>query len=403
MITNISVSHYRSIFHADLHLNRINLIVGANGSGKSNIIDAIYFLHDCCTSDVETALTKRHGIDSVRQWSKTRPFHISIELYFASQGGWGRYKVVLASAKGDHRVIEESGEWNGPHPFAPYSADEEGNHVAPSGRSTFFRGQGTQITFTSDLEKVNLSDRVQLSDGELFLTTLNAHFYSDNVALFYPIAQELSSFALYSIYPNTLRQPQVISRERSLMENGSNLASILKAMSSKSNSRGRSDIISGIKAIMPSAEDYRINSAGGFYVPTIRVREPNGEAHDFGLSQISDGTLRALGILTALYQPSAPNKIAMEEPEQMIHPGALIVLSEAIKEFSSAQGRRPDRQIFVTTHSPHLIDMFEPEDLIWTRKVNGLTEAGHVPERQMGLIKESLFTAGELLLSEGIF
>lgn len=154
---------------------------------------------------------------------------------------------------------------------------------------------------------------------------------------------------------------------------------------------------------MPIAEEYRINSAGGYYVPTIKVREENGEAHEFGLSQISDGTLRALGILTALYQPRAPMKIAMEEPEQMIHPGALVVIAEAINDFAYKRVQGANRQIFVTTHSPHLIDQFDPSVLIWTRKSGGHTEAGHVSERQLSLIKDSLFTPGELMLSEGIF
>lgn len=405
MITNIEISHYRSIWHADLSLHPINLIVGANGSGKSNLVDAIYFLHDCCINDIETALTRRHGIDSVRQWSKTKPYHISIELKFKNQEGEGRYRVVLSSNKGEHRVVEEVGEWSGVHPYQRYRGPEE-QEVEPLeyGTSSFYRDSDGFVVAKTTFSNFDLPERTPASQSELFLTTLNFSYYNETVQLFQMIAQELSSFSMYSIYPNTLRQPQVISRERSLLESGSNLASVLKSMNSRTFGRNRSDIIAGVKTLMPSAEDYRINSAGGFYVPTLRVREPSGDAHEFGLSQISDGTLRALGILTALYQPRAPGKIAMEEPEQMIHPGALIVIAEAIKDFVSPPGREhSNRQIFVTTHSPHLIDMFDPEVLIWTRKSEGMTEAGHVSDRQLSMIKDSLFTPGELMLSEGIF
>ncbi|RYD48597.1 MAG: hypothetical protein EOP85_03240 [Verrucomicrobiaceae bacterium] len=404
MITNIEINHYRSIWHADLALHPINLIVGANGSGKSNVVDAIYFLHDCCVNDIETALTRRHGIDSVRQWSKSKPYHIAIELAFQNEDGEGKYKLVLSSYKGDHRVLEETGQWSGIHPYYRYRAHDESDIDTERGTSYFSRNSEGVVKVHTTFTDTEIAETSNISTDDLYLTALSGHFYNETFALFQGISQELTSFSLYSIYPNTLRLPQVISRERSLMESGGNLASVLKSMNSKTFGRNRSDIVAGVRALMPSAEDYRINSAGGFYVPTIRVREPTGDAHEFGLSQISDGTLRALGILTALYQPRAPNKIAMEEPEQMIHPGALVVIAEAIKDFASPKGRPVGgRQIFVTTHSPHLIDLFEPETLIWTRKVDGLTQAGHVSDRQLGLIKDSLFTAGELMLSEGIF
>lgn len=400
MITKIEIGHYRSIWGASLSLLPINLIVGANGSGKSNVIDAIYFLHDCCVNDIETALTRRHGIDSVRQWSKSKPYHISLELHFSNSQGEGRYKLVLSSYKGEHRVLEESGSWAGPHPYGSFDFDDDsGEH----GVSSFYRNADGNVSFSSTFNIDGIMSKYAVNPSDLLLTVISGNHYNDTFVIFSPITRELTSFSLYSIYPNTLRLPQVISRERSLLEGGGNLASVLKSLSSKGFGRSRADIVAGIRAIMPSAEDYRINSAGGFYVPTIKVREPSGDAHEFGLSQISDGTLRALGILTALYQPRAPNKIAMEEPEQMIHPGALVVIAEAIKDFARTNSDGENKQIFVTTHSPHLIDLFDPETLIWTRKIDGVTHAGHVSERQLDLIKDSLFTAGELMLSEGIF
>lgn len=399
MITSLEISHYRSISHAKIKLRPINILVGANGSGKSNLVDAIYFLHDCCVNSIDTAITRRHGIDYVRQWSKSKPFHISIDVSCENEWGKGRYKVILSSYKGSHRILDEFAQWDGLHPYLRYSEGGDKNKV---GTSTLKRTKAGSLRVVTTHANVDLARLPTLAPTELFLSHLQFNPFNDALSLFSEITRELASFALYSIYPNTLRQPQLISREKSLMEDGSNLASVLKEMPTKR----KSEIISGIKSILPAVEDYRISSAGGFYVPTLRVRETNGENHYFGLSQISDGTLRVLGILTALYQPRAPAKIALEEPEQMIHPGALDVIAEAVKDFANPQPSARGgvgSQIFITTHSPHLIDMFDPETLVWTRKVDGVTEAGHVSDRQMGLIRESLFTAGELMLSEGIF
>ena len=220
----------------------------------------------------------------------------------------------------------------------------------------------------------------------------------------FPIGLELSSFAGYSIYPNTLRIPKVISREAVLVEDGSNLASLLKVINTGSRLKDNKDsLISALKVVLPIAEDLQVRSAGGFYVPVIRVKETSGELHDFNLSQISDGTLRVLGLLTAFYQPFAPSKIALEEPEQMIHPGALPVLIDAARDFL-AQNRRSatgDRQVFITTHSPTLLDLVKPEEIFWTRFTNDGTECGPVSKRQVKIITDGLFSAGEVLLSEG--
>jgi predicted ATPase len=398
VIKSAAISHYKSINEAYLKFNKINVIVGPNGSGKSNILDAIYFLRDCVVDDIDTAVTKRHGIDSIRQWSRTRPFNVIIELKFDNPSGSGSYKVVISSTKGQYRILEEAGHWIGPDPRRRMSGD-----VAEAYHSWFRRQEGEEVEFGSGVPDVATGEPVlRVEPDQLFLTAINGRSFG-RLLVFRSMVDELASFSKYNIYPNTLRQPQLISRETTLAEDGSNLASVLKTINSnKRYSSSKENIITSLQAMMPSLSDFQIKSAAGFYVPVLRVEESNGDLHDFNLSQISDGTLRTLGLLAAFYQPNAPSKIGVEEPEQMIHPGALSILQEAISSFVEAPRLR-DRQVFVTTHSPTFIDQFEPEDLIWARLVGGLTECAHIHKRQLRIIKEQLFTAGELLITEGFF
>jgi predicted ATPase len=397
VITAASISHYKSISDAHLKFRPVNIIVGPNGSGKSNIIDAIYFLHDCVVDGIDTATTKRHGIDSLRQWSRTRPYNIVLDIKLESHVGAGGYRVVISSAKGNYRIIEESGYWNGAHPRERHRADAEKKH------SSFSRSENGIIKIFSPFEDLHRG-RIQKVDHEdLFLTSLLGRFALGELQIFRPIADELGAFSKYNIYPNTLRNPQLASREATLAEDGGNLSSVLKRINS--NRRYveiKDDIITALRVLMPSLLDFQVRSAAGYYVPVLRVKEPNDDVHDFNLSQISDGTLRTLGLLTALYQPSAPTKIGVEEPEQMIHPGALAVIHEAVTAFTR-EGRREQRQVFITTHSPTLLDLFEPEDIIWARFKNGVTECGPVRSRQLDIIKKQLFSAGELLIAEGLF
>ena len=86
----------------------------------------------------------------------------------------------------------------------------------------------------------------------------------------------------------------------------------------------------------------------------------------------------------------------------MIHPGAIQVIKDAMDTFAIDK-RQFERQIIITTHSPTLIDLFSPEDIVWAKMNQGITECNHIRKRQLDIIKKQLFSAGELLLAEGLF
>jgi len=113
---------------------------------------------------------------------------------------------------------------------------------------------------------------------------------------------------------------------------------------------------------------------------------------------MSDGTLRALGVLTSLFQSANGNKprvplVGIEEPEVAVHPGAAGVLRDALTSASAAT------QVLVTSHSPDLLDDKDigPELILGVTSVNGETRIGALDEAGRSAIKDRLFTAGELL------
>jgi hypothetical protein len=161
--------------------------------------------------------------------------------------------------------------------------------------------------------------------------------------------------------------------------------------------KARTEILGSMRKVMPSLDSIRIQSIGGLMVPVFRVREPSGKVHDFNVSQISDGTLRVLGLLTALYQPSRPDVLAMEEPEQTVNPGVLAVLADAIEEVSTQS------QVVITTHSPELLDKFANPDIILAAEMEeGITQIGHIHEDQVAAVRDRLFSLGELMAVEGL-
>jgi len=131
-------------------------------------------------------------------------------------------------------------------------------------------------------------------------------------------------------------------------------------------------------------------------VPIFRMKEKNDRIHKFNVSQVSDGTLRVLGLLTALHQPFAPSTIALEEPEQNINPAILQILAETVK------GVAQRHQVLITTHSPELIDYFDEDSIFAVEYDDGLTKVGEIAAYQRDAVKDKLTTLGELMTIEGL-
>ena len=118
----------------------------------------------------------------------------------------------------------------------------------------------------------------------------------------------------------------------------------------------------------------------------------------FDASDMSDGTLRALGILVAAYQHPAPSLIVIEEPEASIHPGALSVVLDVLRD------ARRSSQIVVTTHSPDVLDAkwIKDRHLRLVSWDEGVTRVDAMAPSVRRAMAEQLFGAGELLRSNAL-
>lgn len=395
MITRIIIEHFKSIEHCDLTLGPVNIFVGPNGSGKSNIIDAISFIKDAVENDLDHAFRERLGIGSTRQWSPSRPYHIKISLHLRSERGAGRYSVSIGPKKSGFCVVNEEAAWSG-------SLNKDLNF-----KFSFHRKKGEKGESRSQLFDKNRSSHiepekeiVEIPDTDVFIK--KSETFSLNRVGSRFLADAVLNFERYSVFPNTLRLPQSSSTERRLNREGNNLNVIIKNMGkTKSGARAKEKIVTSLRSLMPSLSSLNVVELGGFLVPSFKVSEaPKGQgsprSHEFNVSQVSDGTLRALGLLTALYHVDRPRAIAIEEPEQTVHPGVLSVLAEAIRESSL------ESQVLVTTHSPDLLDHFDPESVFAVEMVDGVTKVAGVSEGQMASVREGLFTLGEIMSMEGV-
>ncbi len=412
MLKSISIHHFRSLDNVEIDLSNINIFVGNNASGKTNVIDAIRLVRDSISNGLDRAIGDRHGIESVRQWSPTRPFRLSMTLNLDEGEKFkGKYQFSIDSARGEIRVFHEDAEI-----YEQSDIFESNNKTELQilhSKKVFKRNQKGKIEITewnylASPEDEPFNPSIFFESPSLYGSKPEVRSLTfpqpDELYLgsrspwqFGSLRSRLANFQAYSIFPNTLRMPQDPSNETFLAPEGRNLASVFKRM--RRSSRGveaLNQITEAMQAIMPNLERISILSLGGYLVPQFHIIEPSGKKHVFNVSQLSDGSLRVLGLLTALYQVPRPSIIALEEPEQTVNPGVLTVLADSIKEVS----RRS--QILVTTHSPNLLDEFPPEAVKTVEYVGGRTRVDNVSANQMHIVRDRLFTLGELLVSEGL-
>jgi len=386
MITELSVSHYKSIYEETARFNNINVLVGKNGSGKSNIVDALSFISDIFKEDLDFAIARRHGIDSIRQWSKFKPYHITISLKIITEEGQGSYKIIISSSRNSYKVLEEHLEWNG----KTYYTDDQSS-------TSIHRNQNGQLEISTnhqddDIDFSKLRE-IKIDHNESFLNIQYSDFYPLRWLIGY-IDMEICSLSTFSIFPNTIRAPQNVSKGSQLSMDGGNIASILKHLPTDR----RRLIVKFLKAVMPNLVNIQVRSTAGYYVLVFLVSEPDSQVyHELNMSQVSDGTLRILGILTALFQSASPSKVILEEPEQMIHPALLIVLRDAILEYYR---RNTNGQIFITTHSSVLMDLFDVSNIIAVEYDGNSTRCGPISQRQKEIVRSGLMTLGDVLLAE---
>lgn len=402
MITRVHIRNYRSLENVDVELERLIVLVGRNGAGKSNFVDAVKFVQEALQIGLEAAVANRNGLASLRRWTaKGRPCEIEIEITIRRGAFNGVYSFVLAgSQENDFRVKREAcfAARSGSTPFEDRFEIREGAWVTRPQELDVPEITGARTSLASSISK-------RLDSNALFLPSVRVLLQS-------PLGEMLASLTgsrFLSIYPNTMRVPQRFSSTRRMGDNGENFSSALQFLRRQSEQQKREpfgELLAALGRVVDDVSDVRVKQVGGYLITEMKHDYQRGGSsmeHDesapwFDLSQESDGTLRMLGLLIGLYQANPPRGlVAVEEPEVNIHPGALAVLADVLREVSER------RQVLLTTQSPDLISRFSVDDLRVVERRGGSTHIGGIANSQRQAVEQQLFTTGDLLRIEGLF
>ena len=422
-ITKVWARNFRSIEYAELELGPLTVLVGPNASGKSNLLDIFGFLADTARQGLEAAIIQRGGIDSIgRRLPTGKVLGPEIGFSYVLPRGTLEYSVALARrGKGEYRVKREYARMEADSGVASYEFEIANGRLtkpnlkrilkrAESARSEGEENLASRLGFTNQLME-------ELSDQDLYLMSAVASQNPLNLVLFLTMSspvdledpslilrsslriarERLGNIGLYHIFPNSLRDPQKVAESHPLAAGGENLASTLQDMLQKKN-RFFPDLQSALTFAVPGVQDIRVTRAGSYYVVELNHERYGGTERGswFDLSHESDGTIRLLAMLAALFQDPVPTLIGLEEPELAIHPGAMAVLADTMQE-ASLRG-----QVLVATHSPDLINLLPIESIRAVTAEDGSTRVGKVADHQMKSVRDNLFLPGELHSMEGL-
>ncbi|MBN1674536.1 MAG: AAA family ATPase [Kiritimatiellae bacterium] len=371
-LKRVVLNNYKSFKECSVRLGPLTFLVGPNGAGKSNFLDALRFVADGLNTSLEHALRERGGINEVRRRSSGHPTHFGIRLdWRLPDGTEGMYAFrVGAQKKGGFEVQKEE--------------------------CRVFRGE--EVT---DQSYAVESGDVKTSSAKVVPPALSDRLYlvaAAGLPAFRPLYDALSHMGFYNLNPDEIRDLQPPDTGEVLNRDGSNLASVLKCLE-RENDVVHKRIVSFLSKVVPGIQNVDVRHVGK--KETLEFRQRVGTNKDpwrFMAENMSDGTLRALGVLTALFQsangdPKKVSFVGIEEPEVAVHPGAAGVLRDGLRLASRTT------QTAVTSHSPDLLDDkdISDESLVAVSSRNGETVMGSPEKAGRTAIRDRLYTAGELL------
>ena len=376
MLQRFELLNYRSFRSETVELGNPTFLVGQNGAGKSNLVDAISLLSEVMVSPIVHAFRRRGGFASVAH-RQAKGQHTTVGFRLAMRD----LNELVAKAAYD-LVLRHRLDYGLEVLLERCEIDEVG------GRTAMFRreapkGGKKQLRWKGDIDQPNLAP-----------STLALPLIGDD--RFFSVFEFLSNMRVYCIDPSLLRSHRQRGEDIELDEDGRNAAGALRYI--KKQSREDWEELCELLAVaVPGLVE--VQSRKRNQVPTLEflLNLAGGKA-TFEASDMSDGTLRLLGILIAAYQRPAPSLMVIEEPEASIHPGALGVILDVL------WGAKQSSQVLVTTHSPDILDVkwIKDRHLRLVSWDEGCTRVDAVAPSVGRAMEQDLFSAGELLRSNAL-
>ncbi len=359
-IEQLSLKNFRSFQNMTMrNIPRFAIIIGANGSGKSTLFQVFSFLRDAMSTNVNTALSKlggSHGFNEVRSRNSTGPIEIEIKFREASNSPLITYFISIEQDPDTKRayVAKEILQYR------------RGSKGKPWRFLNFTRGEGEAVT--NEIDKVTdesqlKRDTQKLKSDDILAIKALAQF--EKFPAVVALGNLIERWHISDFHISRARPEQEAGYAEHLSREGENLANVIEYL--HNNHKEVFDrIISKLKQCVPGINHIEAKQTEE---GRILLKFQDGSFQDPFLARyVSDGTIKMLAYLALLYDPVPHPLLCVEEPENQLYPTLLEELAEEFRLYAQQGG-----QVFVSSHSPDLLNAAKLEEVFWLKKENGYT------------------------------
>jgi predicted ATPase len=328
-LKSVTIQGFKSIEHLEnFSLGNLNVLIGANGAGKSNFVDFFRLLRALADESFQSFVNEQGGGDGLLFLGPKRTPKISAHLEF----GLNVYEFVLEpTASGTLQVKQEQVEYTGggSPDYLSFGSLESALKKRKDVRSRWTGGPGV------------------------------SHY----------VYEAVSDWTVYHFHDTSplspMRRDQSVRDWQRFRHDASNVAPFL--LNLKVDEPGSYELIRDtVRLIAPFFDDFLLRPQKKGTDEQVRLEwQQKGSDFPFQPNQLSDGTIRFMCLAVALLQPAPPATIVIDEPELGLHPYAISMLADLVK---SAAERT---QVIISTQSPTLLDYFEPQQIIVVNRQNG--------------------------------
>lgn len=359
-IEYLKIENYRALHNLELkNITPLTVFLGPNGSGKSTIFDVFAFLSECFTESLRKAWDRRGRFRELRTRDSEGCIIIELKYKETSKSPLITYHLAIDEENNRPFIAEEWLQWR------------RGQYGKPFRFLDFKKGEGQVISGESPDEEGERSTE-QLASSELLAVNTLGQFAK------HPRVSALRRFITgwylsYLTADHTRNLPEAGAQER-LSATGDNLPNVIQYLKEQHPQR-LGEILQTLSDRIPRLEkvEASIMQDGRLLLQIKDAPFSNPILAKFA----SDGTLKLLAYLTVLYDPSPPQLVGIEEPENHLHPRLLPLIAEECRAASA------NTQLMVTTHSPFFVDSLRPEELwVLYRDEKGFTQAKRTADMQ---------------------
>ncbi|MDC9727652.1 MAG: AAA family ATPase [Candidatus Thioglobus sp.] len=352
-LSRIKIKGFKSIKELDLEMKPINVLIGANGSGKSNFVSIFRLLENIHNKRLQKYLINGGGADGFLHFGKKVTDKVSLYVKIKNNE---YYAELSKNDENDTLVITDSAGF--------YSTLSDVNY-------------NPSISYDSFESGISESDKPIVVHSRDYLKQCKLYHFHDS-----------SPSAKFKSY-------QDIGANQSLSSFAENLAPFLYRLRDEFNVDYQ-NIVSAVQTVAPYFQDFDFNIKGDNIL--LRWQHVNDLSNrGFSAQSLSDGTARFICMATLFLQPKdmRPKTIVLDEPEIGLHPAALAVLSEIIQAIAN-----DGSQVIISTQSVELANYFEPDDFVVVDYENGESKFKRLNKKDLGNWIES-YRVGEAW-SEGL-